>query len=155
MSVAELSDLMTNAVPMTPGLMELREDADAPRWAAVFEDGTVVVAEWIPARGVLALSADLGFPPEEHISTVQETLLVYNSLRHRTAGASMALAEPAGELVHLCDLDRRDITPAKLATSLSDFAKQSSAWRKVVADGARIDAALAEAASRALDAVRR
>ena len=155
MAVADLSELLTNAVPMTPGLMKLSEDAEAPRWAAVFDDGTVVVVEWIPTRGMLALSADLGFPPEEHISTVQETLLVYNSLRHRTAGASMALAEPAGELVHLCDLDRRDLTPVKLATALSDFAKQSSAWRKVVADGARIDSALAEAASRALDAIHR
>src|SRR5262245_8796270 len=104
---------MARAIPMTPGLRELRRDSETPRWAAVFDDGTVVVAEWIPARGVLALSADLGFPPEEHISTVQETMLVYNSLRHRTAGASMALAEPAGELVHLCDFDGRDLTPAR------------------------------------------
>jgi hypothetical protein len=85
---------------------------------------------------------------------VQETLLVYNALRQQTAGASMALAEPAGELVHLLDLDGRDLTAAGLAEAIGAFARTSAAWRRVVADGARIDTALAEAATRTLNAVR-
>jgi len=153
-ALAEIIELMAAAAPLTNGLKEVRQDASAPRWAVAFDDDTVVVAEWVEPRGVLALSADLGFPPEEHIATVQETLLVYNALRQQTEGASMALAEPAGELIHLMDLDHRDLTPQRLSSALSDFARTSAAWKKVVADGARIDDALAEAASRALNAVR-
>jgi hypothetical protein len=146
----EIAAQVAAAAPLTPRLTELRADDAGSRWAAGFDDGLVVVIEHVPARGVLGLSADLGYPPEEHIDTVQETLLVYNSLRQQIDGASMALAEPAGELLHLADLDLRDVTPERLAKSLGEFAALSSAWRKVVADGARIDDELARAAARTL-----
>ena len=153
MSEAELARLLTAVAAGVPGLRSLEQDPGGDRWAAAFDDGTAVVLERVAARGVLGLSADLGFPPVEHIDTVQETLLVYNSLRHRNGGASMALAEPAGELVHLVDLDLRDLTAETLAEALGDFAAQSAAWRRVVAQGARIDAALAGAAAKALAAL--
>ena len=155
MSEGEISEMMAAAAPHVYRLREIRRDASRPRWAAQFDDDVVVVAEWIQSRRVLALSVDLGYPPEEHIATVQETLLVYNSLRQQTAGASMALAEPAGELVHLFDIDHRDLSAARISEALGGFALESAAWRKVVADGARIDAALAEAAGRALTAAQR
>jgi len=126
-----MSSLMAEVGPLA-NLLSVRENEDASLWQLEMDDETIVFAEFHEARGMLALDASVGAPPEKADSVkLYRLLLEYNVHGDETGGVVLALDREG--LVILCfRLPAADLDAADLATVLVDFRQKLSAWRTIV-----------------------
>ena len=127
---------------------------DRDTWHLVLDEHTGVMAELLPSRGVLALSACLGRPVSPDRTVLNELLLRYGHAWHLTGGISASLDDAAGEFHLLMQLGAADLTASVLREHLSTFADRVRCWRYLLsrpmngADAVPGDALLALAIGR-------
>lgn len=108
----------------------LQIDDDA--WTIEFEDGPICLVEWNTESAQLALSADLGVPPDERQREVQSAALSYNALWRQTGGMRVAQAGDSGELILFQELDEETTHGDALVTALDHFGSISQWWNAYV-----------------------
>ncbi|MDB5838103.1 MAG: hypothetical protein JWQ23_55 [Herminiimonas sp.] len=97
-------------------------------WAIQFDDGTVVLMEWVDGPSRLILSASLGKVSAPMQMAVYETMLSYNLLWRETGGVKAALNGPEGELMLLFELHAEQLTVNMLKIVLENFAGLVHVW---------------------------
>ena len=138
-SVEQIAELFAELGPQAPEIVSVSQDGQADAWAVELDDGMIVEAALDGERGVLSFSSNLGRPNDDVRTDVYQSLLLYNSLRDRTGGVTMSLAEPSGDVVQSYDLDLRDLTAVTLHNLVLNLAAKARLWQNVVASGAPID----------------
>lgn len=130
-----LHTLMTEVGPRL-NLLELTEFEDDASWRLLFDEQTLVMAEYVADEDRLVLSANIATPdantPSDRLR-IYEQLLQYNYHWELTGSVRMALEGPGGELVQLADLRVSGLDLETLTTALSGFQDKVQGWREALA----------------------
>lgn len=115
-------------------LAEVNESTEIPVWTLVWDDGTLVLAEYDEETRRITLSADVGAVPETGFMEFASMLLQYNGLRQQTGGISMGTTE--GRVLQMYDMSVTDLEVTALAGILASFVEKAISWEAVVANAA-------------------
>lgn len=114
------------------------EYLDESLWHVAVDDKRVVFAELDEARGVIALSAEIGRPPASATAAFLQTALIFNHGWTESGGARLSLAGPDGSFWLIGDI-AAEIEARPLAERIQRFAQAAQGWSEVLAG--RADAA--------------
>jgi len=114
------------------GAVERHED----RWLVTLDDGAQVLVALDGTHHAVAMTAELGSPPEHGRAAMCELLMTYTALMSATGGVAMAMNGQGGDFLQTCLLPLECVTAPMLGTIIHDFAARAQLWRQVIADGA-------------------
>ena len=130
-SKQHLHTLMAEIGPCL-NLLELTEYEDDDSWWLVFDQQTVVIADYVAAEDRLVLSATVATPAAADRLRIYATVLQYNYHWEDTGSIRMALEGPAGSLVQISDLRVTGLDLQTLHNGLSNFNDKIHAWREAL-----------------------
>jgi hypothetical protein len=113
------------------GAVERNDD----RWLVSLEDDAQLLVELDATHHAVALTADLGQPPDHARASMCELLMTYTSQMPATGGIAMAMSEPGGSFLQTCLLPLESVTASMLRNIALDFAGRAQLWREVIAKG--------------------
>lgn len=134
----QVNALMSELGPILDPLDITAYEAEGT-WTLLVDEETLLVIEHDEELGRLFLSADIGAPPEAERLAVYELLLRYNAQGRETGGVRMALEEPGGMLMQICDLPLAGLDVTGLQAAIAAFARTADAWRRLIAGGAGVE----------------
>lgn len=126
--------LMEELGPATDEVTDVIREADAS-WTIALVDETVIGFDLVEDQEKLMLSTELGEPPEERRAFFNELFMVYNFNWVQSGGVKIGLESPNGEYVMMFELNAAGLSLQKLQMVIANMARQSLAWRELIAIG--------------------
>ena len=126
-----ISQILTDLGPLVDRLEAVTAPA-AGMWGLQFEDDAIQCE--LAADGKrLYLTMDLGALHDARREDVLQSLLAFNSLWAETGSVRMALDQPGGQVLQVCDILTQDLEVTKLAQVVEALLAKAQSWKALLA----------------------
>ena len=123
----DLKAVLCEAGPLSDSIQSIMQ-ASSTAWSIGFEDGTMVLVEWIPGPPRVAMSASIGAPPPRRRATMHSVALSYNMLWRETDGVRIGQAGDEETMLLMQDVHVGSASTQELARALEHFARLAAWW---------------------------
>jgi hypothetical protein len=130
-STEQLNALMAEIGPMLE-IQEVTGFESQNAWTLELDDQTLLFADHEPDQNRLVISGEVAKPHPDRKAALHELLLQYNYQWKTTGGVRMALDEPDGAVVQICDISTINLDASALAGTIQVFTDVLRTWRDML-----------------------
>lgn len=130
-STEQINALMTEIGPLLE-IQEVMGFESQNAWTLELDDQTTLFADHEPDQNRLVISGEVAKPHPGRKAALHELLLQYNYQWKMTGGVRMALEEPDGAVVQICDISTTGLDASQLASTIQVFTEVLRTWRDML-----------------------
>jgi hypothetical protein len=123
----DLRAMLYEAGPMSDSIQSIMQ-ASSTAWSIGFEDGTLVLAEWLAGPARVTLSASIGAPQSRRRATVHSVALSYNMLWRETGGVRIGQAGDEETMLLMQDVYGGESSSEQFARAIEHFSRLAAWW---------------------------